>query len=658
MLVVVACGDDDEEPAGAGAGHPVAAPPTAPAPLLDQQGDLAASDPSDSRGRYDRYFVDVQPNERLQIALTSDAFDPTLEVTPPESGTLSNDDWEGDTTRSQLELVTGAAGSMKIEVRSYRADGHGAYHLTVRRVSGRERGEVPLLTAGQSIEGALAEGDHALSNGDVFDSYVVQASGPLRITVGGVGGDAPRTTLVGPDGLTLDERGDHYEAPDSGAYRLQVIGHPGARYRVRVASEDGTGAPLLARAHHQFDRIVDQLATVTGGGGGSTASPANAPNPTSAPTDPDAVSAPTPLPVRAGNRIHGNLATTDPHLASGELYDVYELSVAAPAGDVSVELESTAFDTFVRVEGPGGQRWENDDDGGTLNSRVDVPLSAPGTYRIVVTSYRAGDTGPYELKVTRNAPGAGHRFRGDPERRAAGRLAAPGRRHALERRVLRRVPLHLAGRRAHPPRGALDALRHLPDRASAERAAAGQRRHDAGAGHGRGAGLAGDQAGEWRVAVTSYRSGETGDYTLVVRGAPAGGVAQPSQSGQPGPQPNPSQPNPSAPSPPRPNAPPSAGDRTENGSLAQGDRHPRQRRVHRQLRDDVHAPERGVHPARPRATSIPTSSCTRPAGEQQDNDDFASGHLEQRHRHPGRGAGDLPRHRHQLPCRARPGAIG
>ncbi len=535
-LIVVACGDDDEEPASAGAGHPVAAPPAAPAPLLDQRGDLAASDPSDSRGRYNRYFVDVQAHERLEIALTSNAFDPTLEVTPPESGTLSNDDWEGDTTRSQLELVTGAAGSMKIEVRSYRADGHGAYHLTVRRVSGRERGEVPLLTAGQSTEGALAEGDHALSNGDVFDSYVVQASGPLRITVGGVGGDAPRTTLVGPDGLTLDERGDHYEAPDSGAYRLQVIGHPGARYRVRVASEDGTGAPLLARAHHQFDRIVDQLATVTGGGGGSTASPANAPNPT---TDPDA-SAPTPLPVRAGDRIHGNLATTDPHLASGELYDVYELSVAAPAGDVSVELESSAFDTFVRVEGPGGQRWENDDDGGTLNSRVDVPLSTPGTYRIVVTSYRAGDTGPYELKVTGRRPAPATASGGTPnvEQREGSlrpddamlssgeyfdeyRFTWPaGARIHLEARSTR-FDTYLI---VHPPSG--------PQ----------QENDDMTPGQGTDAGLdlQVDQAGEWRVAVTSYRSGETGDYTLVVRGAPAGGaVAQPNPN-----QTNPNQANP------------------------------------------------------------------------------------------------------------------
>src|SRR6185503_15265955 len=90
------------------------------ATLLDQHGELAAADHSDARGHYDEYNVDVRANDRILVTLTSSAFDPILEVTPPGTGMMQNDDWQGDTTRSQLELIASNAGQMKIAVRSYR----------------------------------------------------------------------------------------------------------------------------------------------------------------------------------------------------------------------------------------------------------------------------------------------------------------------------------------------------------------------------------------------------------------------------------------------------------------------------------------------------------------------------------------------------------
>ena len=81
--------------------------------LLSAEGALGEGDPSDHRGPYDRHFVQVGAQERIAITLTSEAFDPILEVTPPGSGALVNDDYEGNRQRSYIELITPASGARR-----------------------------------------------------------------------------------------------------------------------------------------------------------------------------------------------------------------------------------------------------------------------------------------------------------------------------------------------------------------------------------------------------------------------------------------------------------------------------------------------------------------------------------------------------------------
>lgn len=543
LALAAACGGDSEDARPSATTRANEPPAARSATLLEEAGELAASDASDGRGRYDRYFVDVAAGDRLVVTVTSTAFDPILEVTPPGAGALVNDDWQGDTTRSQLELHVTTAGSMKVEVRSYRSDGAGAYRVSVRRTGeGESHAQVPILAAGDTVEGELAEGDHALSGGDVFDSFVIRAEGPLQVAVTPTSGDAPRTTLVSPSGLTLQPTSGRYQAPDEGTYRLQVIGRRGARYRVSVASTASGSPPLLARAHHQFNEILSQL----GGAAGAPAQPAR----------------PGALAIRIGDRLHGNLAENDPRLPSGELYDVYELAVSQPAGDVTIEMESTTVDSFLRVEGPNGQTWENDDHGGSLNARVDLTLAQAGTYRIVTTSYRAGETGAYELKVlTRRDQPAASPTPSAPTADAqaiAGALAAGDSTLASgeyfdEHRFTwpAGARIHLEARSTafdtylivHPPSGP---QRDNDDMVPGQTLNAGMD-------------LQVNEPGEWRVLVTSYQPGMTGDYTLAVSG---GGGAAPSPAPSATPSPGP---------PPSPSQPPSAGSRTQSGTLAQGD---------------------------------------------------------------------------------------
>lgn len=618
-----ACGDDEEEASssteeGAAAVEPEAAAPAGP--LLEQAGTLAADDARDGRGRYDRYFVQVAAGERVLIELTSDAFDPFLEVTPPGSGALVNDDWQGDRTRSQLELIAPAAGQMKIEVRAYADQGEGAYRLVARRV-GEEGQSIPVINAGQSASGELAQGDHTLSGGELFDAYVVRLSEPGRIRVRARGDGEVRTSVVAPNGLTLAGEGDVYRAPNAGNYNVQVIGRQGVAYTVSAEAADAESAPLLARAHHQFSELLDRL---RGAGRDADSPPPVQPAQAAgtAPAPSPASPQPRALPIRIGDRLHGNLAQNDPTLPSGERYDVYELTVAQPMDtEVAIELESSSFDTFLRVDGPGGQHWENDDHAGTLNSRLTMPLTTPGTYRIVATSYRAGEVGPYELKLLtqRGDPQAAAAPSGGPEQRIEGSLAQGDTtlqsgefmdEHRFEWPAGTRV--HIEAQSSdfdsylivHPPSG--------PQRDN----------DDLRPGQSLDAGLdlQVDQGGTYRVIVTSYQPGETGSYALVIRGAPATTPTAPAQANGSGATPTPTPtPTPS----PTPAAAP-AGARTETGTLAQGDR---------TLESGEFAdaftmsftPQSAVQ-IRLESSDFDTYLIVRsPSGHQEDNDDFAAG---------------------------------
>lgn len=58
------------------------------------------------------------------------------------------------------------------------------------------------------------------------------------------------------------------------------------------------------------------------------------------------------------------------------------------------------FDTWLRVEDAAGKTLAFNDDGGqALNSRLTFVPTQSGTYRLVVTTYQAGATGLYTLKV-------------------------------------------------------------------------------------------------------------------------------------------------------------------------------------------------------------------------------------------------------------------
>jgi len=82
----------------------------------------------------------------------------------------------------------------------------------------------------------------------------------------------------------------------------------------------------------------------------------------------------------------------------------------------SILLNSTAFDSYLRLFGPNGQVLAKDDDGGgDLNARIDHIASMNGDYRIEATAFD-GKQGAFQLKVIRWSSIAGDTPVANPEK--------------------------------------------------------------------------------------------------------------------------------------------------------------------------------------------------------------------------------------------------
>lgn len=107
-------------------------------------------------------------------------------------------------------------------------------------------------------------------------------------------------------------------------------------------------------------------------------------------------------------RFDGTLAPGDRELKSGEFYDVYDLRVEEGAR-LTVTMRSRDFDTYLIVKRPDREQEDDDDadDDGDDDIRVSrVILTAPvtGTYRILATSFKVGETGRYSVVATVRDP--------------------------------------------------------------------------------------------------------------------------------------------------------------------------------------------------------------------------------------------------------------
>ncbi len=349
------CGGSDEP-------HPASPTPlgVAAETLLEQEGSLTAA------GRAN-FEVAVSSGDHLEVQLTSQAFDPILEVTPPGGGTLTNDDWQGRRNESRLSVVVAEAGTMKIGVGRMGA-GTGGFRVTVQRTStSAASGGPPLLSVGGTHEGTLDATDGTLPDGR-FNEWVTVSgpdAGQLELRIEAQSETVPLAIVLDPNNTALQGTRGVYVLSHPGLHRAQLIaptpGQP-ASYRMSLRPLQNLVTPTLSRTHHQ-------LPTQTSG-----------------------------TPLSLGQTVRGTLDRTT-RLPSGEPAEVYVFT-GRTGQRAQFELRSNEFDTYLMVLGPTGRHWENDDTAGTTNSAIDLQLPVDGSYRVIASAYRAGMSGSFELKAS------------------------------------------------------------------------------------------------------------------------------------------------------------------------------------------------------------------------------------------------------------------
>ncbi|HRO04092.1 MAG TPA: caspase family protein, partial [Terricaulis sp.] len=104
--------------------------------------------------------------------------------------------------------------------------------------------------------------------------------------------------------------------------------------------------------------------------------------------------------------INGSLANSDSTMTDGQFYDLYTFN-GRRGQNVTLEVTSNNFDTYLMLIFPSGEGVEDDDGvAGTTNSRISGGLPEDGEYTVVVSSYSPRTTGNYALRMNLGAASA------------------------------------------------------------------------------------------------------------------------------------------------------------------------------------------------------------------------------------------------------------
>ncbi len=603
-----------------------------PDTLLDRQGALSETDPRTVHGLQDQYELPVNAGQRLLITLSSAAFDPVLEVRTPDGAQLTNDDYRGDRTRSQLALEVRTAGTLKVRVHGYALTSQGPYRLQVERSAmALAAPTVAMAARGNSAQNSPEVAGLQVSPGATNRSHhvlppVLPPGAPLAV-------DQQRVGALGASSMQLvtGEQADVYQfqgqAGSSVNLELQstdmdtfllVVG-PGGQQWINDDAGGTTNSALTLPLPVDGNYTVLATSYRPGQTGAYRLKLSQAHRSSLAALMPESVGvglAMTPPAMPGVSSLapqaqSGALAAGDTTLTTGEFFDTYRFNLTL-GQPVRVRALSTEFDTYLIVRTPSGPQRDNDDvSPQDRNAGLDYTPTETGAHQVLVTSYRPGETGHYQLTLEPLAPGS------PPLTTAVGATPLPANNGAAvpvaptpagvgeiapSAPTLQQGELAQGDRQLRTgefmdqytfqwPAGARVRLEARSDRFDTyllvHSPSGRQQDNDDGIPGTTNAALdlLTSEAGTWTVAVTSYRPGETGPYQLSVN---AGGAGVAAAGAAPSPQPEPGSvavvpdggnavPTPAfeplvGPGPSNGTSAPQNGARVHEGSLAQGDR--------------------------------------------------------------------------------------
>ena len=336
----------------------------------DRNGSLSASDcndPLDSGNYADLFRFSLNSRSEITIDLTSSDYDTYLRLLDANGNRIENDDDDGSGSNSRITRTLDP-GAYQIVATDYGSRDTGDYRLRVAAGSAAPSCAVTDISLPADRNGSLSASDC----NDFFDSgtyYVDLYDFSL----------SSRTTV------TID-----YESSD---YTAWVALNHASGHHITYDYDSGSGTN--ARIVQTLDPGAYQIVVSEASSGVATGDyrlrvAAGSAAPSCAVTD---ISLPT--------DYSGALASGDCNdpLDSGNYADIFRFSLGSRT-EITIDLTSSDYDTYLRLLDASGSRIENDDDGGSgRNSRITRTLD-PGTYQIVATDYGSRDTGDYRLRVS------------------------------------------------------------------------------------------------------------------------------------------------------------------------------------------------------------------------------------------------------------------
>ncbi|HEV2080818.1 MAG TPA: PPC domain-containing protein [Brevundimonas sp.] len=337
------------------------------------QGDLSDRDPETGDGvRYDAYALRMRQGERVLATLTSDAFDPMLQVgrgVGEEFVELGVNDDDGQGLNSRLVFEAPSSGEFVIRVTPVGAD-DGAYVLTLAEAP--PAAPAAALGWGASVQGDLSPTDGVNADGAVVDVY--------------------RFTGTAGQRAQIDVTSSAFDA----YVELRAESDPS-----QVLAEDDDGGPegtdsrLLHTLPADGEYRVEVRAFAPGGVGAYTVSLTEA-----APERPA-------TPLAFGAAVEGQIEDADPRDSENRGYDSYVFS-GVEGQRVQAILRSGDFDAFLRVGSAEGEFSDlaSDDDGlgeGT-DSRLNFTVPADGDYVLRVSPLGPDADGLYAVELIDRGP--------------------------------------------------------------------------------------------------------------------------------------------------------------------------------------------------------------------------------------------------------------
>lgn len=331
---------------------------------VTHRGELRKGDSQLDDGKYyDTYTFEASTGQQVTVDLTSSAFDTYLRLASPRGESEENDDYEGSTSQSQITRSIDENGTWAVRVTSYEGNETGSYVVTITLSGGGSSGGQVGGTT--THRGSLAQGDATLTAGEYYDTYTFQAQAGQHVVVDMTSNDFDTYVGIGSPSGENTENDDYEESMSRSLVELDV-------------TESGTWS--ITATSYEEGETGSYVVTVTlSGSAGSTS---------------------------GGTRFEsGMLSKGDATLSSGEYVDTYTME--GRSGElVVIDLRSSQFDPYLIVQTPSGETSENDDhEGDASRSMLSLHLTESGTYSVAVTSYTEGETGSYDLQIRRGGTG-------------------------------------------------------------------------------------------------------------------------------------------------------------------------------------------------------------------------------------------------------------